>query len=109
MVYSISPTADYRFADAHTFPGSNLRNYIRDLIVAEGPYSKKKAHDFDQESWDTLLQKGVDLVVEVARAGGFANWCDDSKPYKEGQRVKYLQLVDEGDAEKWLAKKNIVP
>jgi len=90
MFYSISPTTNYWFADAHTLPGSKLRNYIRDYIVAEGPYNKPYGDKFDQESWDTLLQKGGDLVVEVSRAGGFANLCDDFPPFRGGEQKQVL-------------------
>jgi hypothetical protein len=69
-----------KFAYENTGEGSRLRNFVRDLIIVDGPLSAavdegvtEPASEF-REEWHSLIKDGGELVLDIAKAGSsFSN------------------------------------
>jgi hypothetical protein len=71
-----------RYVYENTMEGSKLRQFIKDLIQAEGPLCEECVESNDREDtqynedWKTLIKEGGDLVLDVVKDGSFGNQKD---------------------------------
>jgi hypothetical protein len=104
-----------RYSYENTMEGSKLRQFIKDLIQAEGPLCEECVRYFEgdkiqrssfQEDWKTLIKEGGDLVFDVVKDGSFGNKKDSGYcPYFKGNQLKYLLEVTGRPIEDFIAGK----
>ena len=101
-----------RYVYENTIEGSKLRQFIRDLIQAEGPLCKRCVEYFEKENtqanedWKTLIKEGGDLVFDIVKDGSFGDkkYISDC-PYFKTNQHKYLLEVTGRPIEDYIAGK----
>jgi len=96
-----------------TSPGSKLRTYAKNLIIAEGPLRDgilDTANAQRAKGWGELIQRGGDLVydVVVAEKKSFSQECDPDcclGSYCDKNQEAYLEKITTRPLEEFLERK----
>ncbi|KAI6708314.1 hypothetical protein JHW43_009156 [Diplocarpon mali] len=108
-VHYVSPeAAEYVYMS--TVPESKLKLFMRDLLLAEPPFSRKDFKTAEQavewkKEWIALFAKGGELVQDCMVTGFHdyeLTWC---VPYKQQDQCRYLVEETGMTPEEWIAKK----
>lgn len=95
----------------NTIPGSKLRKYFKDTILASPPFDPDDiAESIDeQKEYHMLLQAGGDLITDVCCEGSFYGSKEDTTwdqlPYYWANHSKYLEDVKSRQIEDFIQEK----
>ena len=94
---------DYQMMFARTSPESKLRQFCRDMILAEGPLADDLS-DERRAGWEELVKQGGELVVEVALRGSFFQELKyENAPYYWKFHHRYLEPITTRPIEDFIA------
>jgi hypothetical protein len=99
--------ADYVYKN--TAQGSKLREFILEVILTNGPLSVGAKCDGggDIDNWCSLIRRGGDIVVDVARKGCFSkvDEKEEEVPYDPKYQDKYLVPEKTRDVDEFIQGK----
>lgn len=107
--YITSKTAAYVYAN--TCKGSRLRNFVKDLIINEGPLhvslnDPRPAAAAFRDDWIKQIELGGELVVDIVlNKSSFSSNDDEGFPYLYDFRDDYIEPLNTRPIEDFLKGK----